>query len=133
MKLFFELEIAYIIIAIFFLVVTIIATTRSFSPKNSFKKIFPVVFVVLAIAIATHYNITTSRMYEVETAFNSGKYIICENRTKKDIGTTIVLSQNQGWILNDHIFSNKDYFKSFISARCLEYYGVVPKEQKEEN
>ena len=39
MKLFFELELAYIFIALFFLVVTTIVTTRSFSPKNSFKKI----------------------------------------------------------------------------------------------
>ena len=49
MKLFFELEIAYIFIAIFFLIVTAIVTTRKFSPPNSFKKVFPPVLIFLII------------------------------------------------------------------------------------
>ena len=69
MKLFFELEIAYIFIAIFFLIVTAIVTTRKFSPPNSFKKVFPPVLIFLIIAIFAHFKVTTSRMAEVESEF----------------------------------------------------------------
>lgn len=119
MKLFFELEIAYIGIAIFILIVTTIATTRTFSPKGSFKKIFPVVFIFLCIAIFAHYKITTSRMIAVETAFLDGKTVICENRTGKEISRSIMINDSKGWDLKDNVFSNPEYFKKFHSARCV--------------
>lgn len=119
MKLFFELEIAYIAIAIFILIVTTIATTRSFSPKDSFKKIFPVVFIFLCIAIFMHYKVTTSRMFEVESAFLDGKTVICENRTGKELSRSILIHDSRGWDLKENVFSNPEYFKSFHSARCV--------------
>lgn len=116
---FLELEAAYIIIAIFILVVTAIVTTRSFSPKNSFRKIFPIVFVILLFAILSHYKVTTSRMAEVEALFEEGKTILCENRTKQEYTRSIQISKNTGWVLKDHVFINDEYFKSFHSARCV--------------
>lgn len=127
---FLELESAYIVIAIFILIITTIATTRSFSPKNSFKKIFPIVFIILFVAIFTHYKITTSRMAEIETLFNEGKTVLCENRTKLEYTKSIQINQNSGWILQNHIFSNKDYFKSFHSARCVKVLKNLDVENK---
>ncbi|WP_198305369.1 hypothetical protein [Arcobacter vandammei] len=119
MRLFLELEIAYILIAIFFLVVTAIVTTREFSPKNSFKKVFPLVFIFFSIAILIHYKVTTSRMLEVETLFLKGETILCENRTKKEFSRSIMINDTLGWDLKDNVFSNQEYFKSFHSARCV--------------
>ena len=119
MKLFFELELAYIFIAIFFLVVTAIVTTRSFSPKNSFKKIFPAVFVFLFIAIFAHFKVTTSRMAEVESLFLKGETVLCENRTKKEFSKAILINDKLGWDLKDNVFTNPEYFKGFHSARCV--------------
>ena len=67
----------------FILIVTTIVTTRSFSPKIALKKIFPIVFIVLTVMIILHYNVTISRMSEVEAEFTKGETILCENRTKK--------------------------------------------------
>ena len=85
MKLFFELEIAYIFIAIFFLIVTAIVTTRKFSPPNSFKKVFPPVLIFLIIAIFAHFKVMTSRMAEVESEFLKGETVFCENRIKREV------------------------------------------------
>lgn len=127
MMFFLELEGAYIIIAIFFLVVTTIATTRSFSPKNSFKKIFPAVFIFLALAIFAHFKVTTSRMAEVESLFLKGETILCENRTKKEFSRSILINDELGWDLKDNVFSNPDYFKSFHSARCVKMLDNMKK------
>lgn len=116
---FLELEAAYIAIAIFILVVTAIATTRSFSPKNSFKRIFPIVFIFLAIAIFAHYKITTSRMAEIESLFLKGETVICENRTTDKFARAVYINDEKGWDLKEHIFSNPEYIKSFHSARCV--------------
>jgi len=127
---FLELEAAYIIIAIFFLVITAIVTTRSFSPKNSFKKVFPVVFIISFIMIMLHYNITTSRMAEVEDEFSKGETILCENRTKSDVSKSIRIDIDHGWTLKNHVFSNPDYIKSFHSARCVKMLDVMKKAEK---
>ena len=119
MKLYFELELAYIFIALFFLVVTTIVTTRSFSPKNSFKKIFPAVFVFLFIAIFAHFKVTTSRMAEVESLFLKGETVLCENRTKKEFSKAILINDKLGWDLKDNVFTNPEYLKGFHSARCV--------------
>ena len=119
MKLFFELEIAYIFIAIFFLIVTAIVTTRKFSPPNSFKKVFPPVLIFLIIAIFAHFKVTISRMAEVENEFLNGKTVLCENRTKKEISRSIRINDKLGWDLKDNVFSNPEYFKNFHSARCV--------------
>lgn len=127
---FLELEAAYIVIAIFILIITTIVSTRKFSPKNSFKKIFPVVFIILAILIAFHYNMTTTRMAEVEGAFLKGETIICENRTKKEFSKSIMINDNRGWNLKDNVFTNPEYFKGFHSARCVKMLENLEKRDK---
>ncbi len=119
MKLFLELEAAYILIGVFCLIVTAIVTTRKFSPPNSFKKVFTAVFLFLVIAIFAHYKVTTSRMQEIETLFLKGETVICENRTKKEFSQSIMINDNLGWDLKDNVFSNPEYFKGFHSARCV--------------
>lgn len=119
MKLFFELEIAYIFIAIFFLIVATIVTTRKFSPPNSFKKVFPAVLIFCIIAIFAHFKVTTSRMAEVENEFLKGNTVLCENRTKVEASKSIMINDTLGWDLKDNIFLNPEYFKSFHSARCV--------------
>ena len=59
MGLFIELEIVYIIIGIFFLVVTAVVTTRSFMPKVAFARGMVSVFMVFAVMITAHYFVTT--------------------------------------------------------------------------
>ena len=127
---FLELEAAYIVIAIFILIVTTIVTTRSFSPKNSFKKIFPIVFIVLTVMIVLHYNVTTSRMSEVEAEFTKGETVLCENRTKKDFSKSIMINYKTGWELKDNVFTNSDYFKGFHSARCVKMLDNMKAETK---
>ena len=51
MELFFELEIVYIIIGIFFLIVTTFVTTRDFMPHVAFKRGFISVFLIFAVQL----------------------------------------------------------------------------------
>ena len=128
MKLFFELEAAYILIGLFFLIVTTIATTRKFSPPNSFKKIFPAVFIFICIAIFAHFKVTTSRMAEVESEFLKGETVLCENKTKKEFSRSIMINDELGWDLKDNVFTNPEYFKNFHSARCVKMLENMKKE-----
>ena len=128
MKLFFELEIAYIFIAIFFFFFSAIVTTRKFSPPNSFKKVFPPVLIFLIIAIFAHFKVTTSRMAEVESEFLKGETVLCENRTKREVSKSIMINDKLGWSLKDNIFSNPEYFKNFHSARCVKMLENMKKE-----
>lgn len=126
---FLELEAAYLVIAILILIVTAFVTTRPFSRNVSFKKIFSIVFLVLAFLIGFHYNMTSSRMNAVETRFLESNPIICENRTKKEFSRTIIIDLDGGWSLKDNVFTNPEYFKAFHSARCLEHFTQeFPKE-----
>lgn len=119
MKQFFELEAGYLVIALFFIVVTYIVTTRSFMPKGALKKGMLMVLPLLIAFISFHYYITTKRMAEVKKAFFEGKTILCENReTFKGPGSMIIKKQ-AGWSLNDGVFSKPDYHKKFHSARCV--------------
>ena len=120
---FLELEGAYIVIGIFILIVTAFVSTRPFVGKNSFKVAFPLVFVILSLCIFAHYFVTTSRMEAVETRFIDSKPIICENRTQRKVAQSIILSQDLGWSLEDNIFSNPQYNRTFHSARCLEHFN----------
>ena len=119
MKQFFELEAGYLIIALFFIVVTYIVTTRSFMPKGALKKGMIMVVPVLAFFIGFHYYITTQRMAKVKTAFLNGKTILCENRETFKGPGSIIIKKSAGWILNDGIFSKPDRNKKFHSARCV--------------
>jgi len=142
MDLFFELEIAYIIIGIFILSVTAFVTSRDFVAyreiKNqegevvqsiatgSFKKGMISVFIFVAILIAFHYNMTTSRMNNVEEMFNNNDTIICENKMRRTISNSVLLSKEMGWRLENHLFKNPEFERDFFSARCVEWIGSKP-------
>jgi hypothetical protein len=126
MELFLELEGAYIVIAIFILVVTAIVTTRDFVPKGAFKKGMISVGVMVSLMIAFHYNMTTSRMQEVQTLFNEGKTVICENKMRRTASRSVLIAQNMGWRLEDNLFKNSDYERDFHTSRCVEWIGPDP-------
>ncbi len=119
MREFFELEIGYIIIATFILVVTFIVTTRSFMPKGALKKGMAMVLPLLIAFIGFHYYITKQRMTDIKKAFFEGKTILCENRETLKGPASIIINKKAGWMLKNGIFSKKDYHKKFHSARCV--------------
>jgi len=124
MKLFFELEGAYIVIGVFILVVTAIVTTRDFVPKGAFKKGIISVVVLLAIMVGAHYNLTISRMQNVEEIFNNGNTVICENKMRRTASRSVLISKEMGWIVEDHLFKNSDYERDFHTSRCIEWTGM---------
>ncbi|NOX15702.1 MAG: hypothetical protein GXP61_06725 [Epsilonproteobacteria bacterium] len=118
MKEFFELEIGYIAIALFFLVITAIVTTRSFVPRVAFKRGMITVSLFLAVLIFAHYYVTTQRMKNIAAEFESGKTILCENKERLKGSQTIIISKKAGWKLENRIFINPDFYRGFHSARC---------------
>jgi len=116
---FLELEAGYLIIALFFIVVTYIVTTRNFMPKGALKKGMILVVPVMVFFIGFHYYITTQRMAKVKVAFLNGKTILCENRETFKGPGSIIIKKSAGWTLHDGIFSKPDRNKKFHSARCV--------------
>ena len=127
MPLFFELEIPYISIGIFFLLVTLFVTTRDFMPKVAFKRGMIGVFAIFAIMISLHYYVTTTRMDGVKRIFNEGKTIICENKMRRTISQSVLISKKLGWRIDGDLFKNKDYSRDFHTSRCIDYVGIEPK------
>jgi len=127
MNLFFELEIPYIVIGIFFLVITAIVTTTSTLPKSSFKYGMSGVFALFAIMIGIHYFITTSRMDGVKDIFNKGGTIICENKMHRTISQSVLISKALGWELEGDEFTSKNVVRNFHTSRCVDYTPVAPK------
>jgi len=127
MKLFFELEIVYIIIGIFILVITAFVTTRDFVPRVAFKRGMFGVSSLLIFMIGFHYFMTTSRMIGVKKLFNEGVTIICENKMRRTISRSILLSKNLGWSIEGDMFVNKDYERDFHTSRCIEYKTEIRK------
>ena len=80
-----------------------------------------IVSSIIAIFIGLHFYVTTSRMFEVERLFNEGREIICENRMRKTISQSVILSKKLRWHLQDHLFKNSDYERDFHTSRCIEY------------
>jgi hypothetical protein len=140
MDLFLELEIVYIVIGIFILTITAIVTSRDFvankeiKDKNgdvvktvkthSFIKGMSSVGLFVAIMIGLHYNVTTTRMDNVEEMFTNGQTIICENKMRRTISRSILLSQKLGWRVENHLFKNADYERDFHTSRCIEWTEV---------
>ena len=131
MELFFELEAVYIVIGIFILVITAIVTTRDFVPDGAFKKGMISVSAMLIVLIGFHYNLTTSRMEGVEELFNAGETIICENKMKRTISRSVLLSKELGWRLENHLFKNDDFERNFHTSRCVEWIGSKPQLEEE--
>ncbi|MFA5233597.1 MAG: hypothetical protein WC390_04280 [Sulfurimonas sp.] len=132
MELFLELEAVYIVIGIFILSVTAFVTTRDFMPKVAFKRGMLSVGVFVVIMIALHYSATTSRMQNVEEMFHAGEEIICENKMKRTVSRSVILSKALGWRVEDHLFKNSDYERDFHTSRCVEWTGSDMKKEEEE-
>ncbi|PHS59205.1 MAG: hypothetical protein COB17_01395 [Sulfurimonas sp.] len=126
MDLFLELEIAYIVIGVFILSITAFVTSRDFVPRGAFKKGMSVVGAFVIIMIAFHYNMTTSRMINVEKMFNKGDTIICENKMRRTISKSVLLSKEMGWTMDNHLFKHVDYERDFHTSRCVEWIGSKP-------
>ncbi len=128
MQLFFELEVVYIVIGIFILIVTAIATTYPDDmPKGAFTKGMIGVTTVLAIMIGAHYFVTTARMEGVKEIFNNGETIICENKMQRTISRSVLISKGLEWRLDGHMFKSDNHVRDFHTSRCIEFDGIVPK------
>ncbi len=127
MELFFELEAVYLVIGTFILVVTAIVTTRDFVPKVAFKRGMFGVGGFLFIMITLHYNMTISRMSGVKELFNAGETIICENKMRRSVSRSVLLSKKLGWRIEGDKFKNDDYERDFHTSRCIEFDGIEPK------
>ena len=127
MELFFELEVVYLVIGAFILTITAIVTTRDFMPKVAFKRGMLLVGGFLTLMIAFHYSMTTSRMEGVKELFNAGETIICENKMRRTISRSVLLSKELGWRIEGDKFKNDGYERDFHTSRCIEFNGIVPK------
>ena len=127
MDLFLELEIVYLVIGVFILSVTAVVTTRDFMPKVAFKRGMIGVGGFVAMMITFHFLMTTSRMEGVKEIFNEGETVICENKMRRTISRSVLLSQELGWRLEGDKFKNDDYERDFHTSRCIEFDGIVPK------
>ncbi len=128
---FLELEGAYLAICVFILIITTVVTTRSFVGKNAFKIGFPAVFLFLAFFIGLHFYVTTDRMNGVKERFHEGKPVICENRINRKAEQSIIISNKEGWSLDEDIFVSPKFVRPFHTARCLKFYNKEFPEPKE--
>jgi len=119
---FLEIEGGYIAIAIFFLIITIIVTTRSFMPKKALKNGLLIVGSIQIVFIGFHYYFTTERMKSIALLFHQGKTVLCENKESLMGSQAIIINKKAGWMLKDGIFSNPNFYRSFHSARCAPDY-----------
>ena len=121
MSLFLELEGAYLAIMVFFLLVALFVTTRDFMPRVAFKRGMIGVFVTFSILIAIHYSLTTSRMAEVKKMFNNGETIICENKMRRTISQSVLISKKLGWRIEGDLLKSDAFVRDFHTSRCVEY------------
>lgn len=126
MELFIELEIVYIVIGIFILSVTAIVTTRDFMPKVAFSRGMISVGMLVGTMIIIHFFMTTARMDGVKAIFENGETVICENKMRRTISRSVLLSKDLGWRLEGDRFKNDDYERDFHTSRCIEFNGIVP-------
>ena len=127
MELFFELEAVYLVIGVFIMTVTAIVTTRDFVPKVAFKRGMLGVGGFLVFMIGFHYNMTTSRMEGVKEIFNAGETVVCENKMRRSVSRSVLISKDFGWSIEGDKFVNPEYERDFHTSRCIEFDGIVPK------
>ena len=125
MELFFKLEAGYLGIAAFALVITLIVTTRPFMPKGALKKGLLLMGSLSFTFIALHYYVTSSRIIEVETAFNNGEKVLCESRAVRKVAQSVSIEKSNEWTLKEHMFSSPNYSREFFSARCIKYVPIT--------
>lgn len=116
---FLELEGGYLGIALFILAITAFVTTRSFMSKQSFRYGMTIVGSILVLLIGMHYGVTLDRIEKVKTAFDAGEDVICENRGNRNAARTLIINKKRGWVLNEGIFTSKEFERGFHSARCV--------------
>ena len=133
MELFFELEIVYIVIGIFILSVTAFVTTREFMPAGAFAKGMISISMMLATMIILHYNMTTSRMNGVQELFSQGETIICENKMRRTISQSVLISKDLGWRLDGDLLKSDDYERDFHTSRCVDWIGANLEKPEENN
>ena len=126
MELFFELEIVYIVIGVFFLAVTTFVTTRDFMPKVAFSRGMISVSMLFTVMITAHYFVTTSRMDGVKEIFNEGGTIICENKMQRTISRSVLIAKELEWELDGNYFTSKNHTRDFHTARCVDYAPINP-------
>ena len=131
MELFFELEVAYIVIGIFFLIITAYVTTHSTLPKSSFKYGMLGVTSIFAGMIMAHYFTTISRMDGVKKLFNDGETIICENKMRRTISQSVLVSKKLDWRLEGDKFVSDNHVRDFHTARCVDYSSIDPAKKLE--
>jgi hypothetical protein len=119
MEKFFILEGGYLFIAFFILAVTLFVTTRPFMPKGSVKKGMISVSLVLAFFIGAHFYVTSSRMAEVRSAFESGKEVLCESRMLRKAAQSVTVKKESDWRMEGDNFVSPHYTRPFYSARCI--------------
>jgi hypothetical protein len=127
MPLFLELELPYIVIGIFFLAVTFFVTTRDFMPKVAFMRGMISVSMLFTTMITIHYFVTTTRMEGVKEIFNEGGTIICENKMRRTISQSVLISKKLEWRLDGDLFKSDNATRDFHTSRCIEFTGIVPK------
>lgn len=128
MRLFFELEVVYIVIGVFFLIVAAFVTTRDFMPKNAFKIGISSVFMLFTVMILAHYFVTTKRMDGVKEIFNEGGTIICENKMHRTISRSVLISKDLEWRLEGDNFVSDNHVRDFHTARCVDYSPIAAKD-----
>ena len=117
---FFILEGGLLTVSAFILAVTAFTSTRSFVAKDSFKKTFPGVFLVLVIIIVWHYNQTVDRMELVKEEFENGKVIVCDNKGDLTLGRSILVGKSiYGWKVDGFYFISDKYPRNFHISRCV--------------
>ena len=122
---FLELEVGYLVIGVFIILVTLFVGTRPFVGNGqAWKKIVPISALVMFIFISAHYYVTTSRMSDVKYRFNHGGAIICESKALRKVAQSIIIDPKkpQGWILVGNKFKSPQFQREFYTARCLEYF-----------
>ncbi len=128
MELFFELEVVYLVIGSFFLIVTAFVTTRKFMPKVAFMRGMVSVFMIFAVMITAHFFVTVKRMNGVQEIFKGGGTIICENKMQRTISRSVLMSKELGWRLEGDYFANDNYDRTFHTARCVDYSPIAPED-----
>ncbi len=119
LKNFFFLEGAYLILGAIVLLITLFVGTRPFMSKGAWKRGLFWVSLVIAIAIGSHYYVTTKRMAEVQRVFHDGGTILCESRMIRKGARFVTIRKANEWTLENDNFTSPHYVRPFFSARCI--------------
>ena len=60
-------------------------------------------------------------MDEVKKMFNNNETIICENKMRRTISQSIIISKKLGWRLENDLLKSDNFSRDFHVSRCVEY------------